>query len=143
MQHFLSSADLLLPYYISASVMAAEGVMFCKRGNWRSKSGRRSKEKKKTRGEERERSQLVIAGLQLTLSFYKGLREEEMIGELKECSDLASPQPPPPLMPPLISTLAKQGMGGREWVSEIKLQTFSHLIVGCHVGAFLHLCTPP
>lgn len=110
-----------------------------KEQTWKEKQG----EEQKAKGEEKERSQLVIAGLQLTLSLYNGLGEEEMIGEFKECSERASPQPPPPLMPPLISTPAKQGMGGREWVSVIKLQTFSHLIVRCHVGAFLHLCTPP
>lgn len=32
-----------------------------------------SKERRKTEGEEKERSQLVIAGLRLTLSFYKEL----------------------------------------------------------------------
>lgn len=67
MKHLLRSAEPLLPYDISAAVMAAEG------GNRKSKSGRRRKEKEKTKGEEQERSQLVIAGRQLTLSFYKGL----------------------------------------------------------------------
>lgn len=98
---------------------------------WKIKDER--KEVKRRRGQ-----QLASAGLELTLSFYKGSKETK-IEELKECSGLLGPPCPLPLTPPLISPPAKQGSkGGREGVLVIKLQTFPHLMVLCHVSAFLH-----
>lgn len=72
MLRFLNSIDLLLPYYISAPLMAAKGVPFAKEKIKGAKGeGEQKDETKKVK--RRRGQQLVIAGLQLTLSFYKEL----------------------------------------------------------------------
>lgn len=87
----------------------------------RGREGKKRRGKKKDDRKEVKRrrgQQLASAGLELTLSFYKGSKETwrgEKIGELKECSGLLYPPRPLPLTPPLISPPAKQGSkGGRE-----------------------------
>jgi len=112
---------------------------------------RDSNKRQEEGGEEKERSTVSQRWPQVDLILLnRTMRREERRGELKECSGLHNPPCPLSLAAPPKSPPAKQGSeGGRKGggVLVIKLQTFPHLMVLCHVSAFSHsslaLSAPP